>query len=96
MLHPDIPEEGPKIGSPRDRNAAGWFVGGPMPATPSALLRLIDEAKGRLVFEDEKPPAPTQAERRAVRKVRRSASRTAAEAQLAAIRLQVAARQVAA
>lgn len=44
LLHPDIPEQGPKIGSPAEHDAAGFFVGGPMPARPTGILKLMELA----------------------------------------------------
>jgi hypothetical protein len=44
QLHPDIPEQGPKIGTPAERDAAGFFIGGPMPARPTGILKLMELA----------------------------------------------------
>jgi hypothetical protein len=44
MLHPEIPEQGPRIGTPAEHDAAGFFVGGPMPARPMGILKLMQDA----------------------------------------------------
>jgi hypothetical protein len=77
ILFPDIPEEGPRIFSPAAINAAGFFVGGPLPAIPGGLLRLLEEAKSEeqrnadlmtALVNDAPAKRATRAEKRKARK----------------------------
>jgi hypothetical protein len=74
VLYPDIPEEGPRIGSPAEHNAAGLFVGGPQLAINGGWLRLIGEAEAPLEM-----PAPdtTRAAKRRTRAEKRTLRRRA-------------------
>lgn len=105
ILHPEIPDEGPRLTltvstwdpmtdplyrKPADVDLAGFLVGGPAAPLPGWPESLTGSDHAKR----EPPPAPTQAEKREKRKAKRSALATRRAAELAALCAQIrAARQ---